>query len=219
MNKKLFIFDADGTLFDTDQAIFETWKMVGEKLNIKTFEEYQDYTNMVKNIGWQQFFRSIGFDPKTQIPVVTDIFEEIGPEIFAQKANWFKNAKSTIEELEESGHQVAIATNSVRAVFQPFLDTLNNDLRVHDTRSHLAKPEPDMILDHIKNFGATPENTYMIGDSTTDIIAGTKANVKTCLARYGTHLTKEQISNHKTNTPDFKIDNIIDCPSDILSIQ
>ena len=42
------------------------------------------------------------------------------------------------------------------------------------------KPKPGMILDAIKKFEINPENSFLIGDSERDIIAGEKAGLKRC---------------------------------------
>ena len=42
------------------------------------------------------------------------------------------------------------------------------------------KPKPGMILNAVKEFGINPLESYLIGDSTRDIIAGKNAGLKKC---------------------------------------
>ena len=48
-----------------------------------------------------------------------------------------------------------------------------------DSGSTRRKPEPGMLLEAIEKWDIDNENSYMIGDSVSDIIAGKRAGVKT----------------------------------------
>jgi D-glycero-D-manno-heptose 1,7-bisphosphate phosphatase len=49
------------------------------------------------------------------------------------------------------------------------------------------KPKPKMLLDAIAEFGLNPEETFMVGDRTSDIEAGKNAGTKTILVKTGKH--------------------------------
>lgn len=48
-----------------------------------------------------------------------------------------------------------------------------------------CKPAPDVILRGIEALDADPEDSLMVGDAPSDIVAGKRAGVKTCAVRYG----------------------------------
>lgn len=56
-----------------------------------------------------------------------------------------------------------------------FCTSLESD---NDTR---RKPNPEMIYEAIERFDANPDNTYILGDSNTDILAGKQAGINTIL--------------------------------------
>jgi HAD superfamily hydrolase (TIGR01509 family) len=56
---------------------------------------------------------------------------------------------------------------------------------VQGTDGFPCKPAPDVILRGIEALGAKPEDCLTVGDSTSDMIAGKRAGVKTCAVRYG----------------------------------
>ena len=49
----------------------------------------------------------------------------------------------------------------------------------------MQKPDPLPILKALTNLNANPEETLYIGDTLTDVVAASAANVKTLLALYG----------------------------------
>jgi len=69
------------------------------------------------------------------------------------------------------------------------------------------KPSPIPVLETIKQFAVTPEETLFIGDNYTDIESGNSAGCKTCFCTYG----YGKLSQVK---PDFQIDS----PQDIQKL-
>lgn len=64
------------------------------------------------------------------------------------------------------------------------------------------KPEPGLITDLMRVYNIDPDNSYMVGDSHTDVIAGTKAGIQTVLV--GT-LKCDACQRLQGNHPDFII--------------
>ena len=75
-------------------------------------------------------------------------------------------------------------TNSSRAILDQF-GLLPHFNHVQGTDGFPSKPAPDVILRGIEALAARPEECLMVGDSTSDIVAGKRAGVKTCVVRYG----------------------------------
>ena len=57
-----------------------------------------------------------------------------------------------------------------------------------EENSPRRKPEPGMLLEAINNWNIAPAESWMVGDSINDIVAGKKAGVKTIL------VTNEELS-------------------------
>jgi HAD superfamily hydrolase (TIGR01509 family) len=75
-------------------------------------------------------------------------------------------------------------TNGSRAILEQFGLLAYFD-HVQGTDGFPCKPAPDVILRGIAALGAIPEECLMVGDASSDIIAGRRAGVKTCAVRYG----------------------------------
>ena len=73
---------------------------------------------------------------------------------------------------------------------------------VQGTDGFPAKPEPNVILESLKVFGATPEQCLFVGDSPADMEAGRRAGVKTCAVLWG-YGNREEMARWE---PDFWIE-------------
>jgi phosphoglycolate phosphatase len=75
-------------------------------------------------------------------------------------------------------------TNGSRAIPEQF-GLLSYFDHVQGTDGFPCKPAPDVILRGIQALGIGREDSLMVGDSPSDIVAGKRAGVKTCAVRYG----------------------------------
>lgn len=73
---------------------------------------------------------------------------------------------------------------------------------VDETTSWRLKPNPGMILEAIEKWNIDTDNSWVIGDSAKDIIAGKRANIKSVLV--GINSETEEIE------PDYRVSNLID---------
>ncbi|WP_457560331.1 phosphoglycolate phosphatase [Caminibacter sp.] len=155
-----------------------------------------------------------------------------GMEIKAIDENLFKKAKeiflnhyknnlttSTIlypkvkETLLKIPHKKAIITNKPEEFVRPILKHLDIemfDLILGGESLPEKKPSPLPLLYACKNFGISPDEALMIGDSANDILAAKKAGIKIIALNYG-YNQGENISKHN---PDF----IFNKFSDILKV-
>lgn len=92
-------------------------------------------------------------------------------------------------------------TPTTRAVLEmfgllPYFD------HVQGTDGFPAKPEPNVIFESLKVFGAKPEECLFIGDSPTDMEAGRRAGVKICAVTWG-YGRREEMARWE---PDYWLD-------------
>ena len=57
-----------------------------------------------------------------------------------------------------------------------------------ETRS---KPDPQMLVELMRQFGTTPERTVMVGDTTHDLQLAANAGAPSIAVSYGAHQTSE----------------------------
>ena len=79
-----------------------------------------------------------------------------------------------------------------------------------NTGSKRRKPEPGMLLEAIEKFGIDPSQSWMIGDTDSDMIAGKRAGVKTILI--SDLVESDNADYHYLNHKEFieKLNEIID---------
>ncbi|MCK4819636.1 HAD family hydrolase [bacterium] len=95
-----------------------------------------------------------------------------------------------------------------RFYYSPYLEDakIENFRKKHDSR----KPAPGMILQAEKDFKINLKKSFMIGDSSRDIIAGKKAGCQTVLVLTGNGKMACQELKRQNLKPDFIAENLLD---------
>jgi len=212
--KKLIIFDADGTLFDSHHSIYQVWLIIAERFNRilfkneKHFEEiYQKYHGK-----WEEYsIKELGFSEKDFDKIIEIWLEEV-ENVYIKYTEWFEYMIYVLKELENRGYIIAIATNNSEKLFSKFFSTIGKEYKIHDQISHkeVQKPEPNMIIDHMINFGISAEHTFMVGDTKMDLEAARNAGVTSIWAKYGSLQESSQLEG--------LYDNILESPKCLLEI-
>ena len=120
-------------------------------------------------------------------------------------------------------------------------DKMNNELAIHDAHidaiymcphhpekgfpgeipelkidCHCRKPKPGMILDAIAEYNIDKKNSWMIGDSLTDVAAGKNADVKTIFISTGGGSGRKDEKDHEHLIPDLTCHDLLDAVKNIL---
>ena len=102
----------------------------------------------------------------------------------------FAGVEQTLQQLNEAWHSVAIATGKSRRGLDRALEKTGLAPLFHATRcgeESANKPQPDMLLDLMRELGAEPAKTVMIGDTTHDMLMASNAGVAGIAVTYGAH--------------------------------
>lgn len=200
--KKAVLFDIDGTLLDAWDFIFDSVK------NSVAIHKLPDLTeeNIKKAIGkpLAEFYEVLmpGIDPvllsQTHREFQEKNFHLIKP---------FAKTKQTLKKLKDRGFLIAAVSNRIRksvlhslklAKISGFFDVIVSADDVNN-----PKPHQEHLLVALKKLKVKPDNSYMVGDTDQDILAGKNANIKTIGVTYG-FLGKDIIKHN----PDYLIDDI-----------
>lgn len=178
MKYKYFIFDLDGTLIDTDEAILKTWQRTLqdyvydfplEKLKV-VFGITQDLAFQKLNVTadddflakWQNYYPSYG-----------------------QKASFFADAVNTLRELKKHGCVLGVVTSRYRVECEKYFSHLSLseyfDTVICADDTVLHKPAAEPLLKYMSVTGAKPSECVYVGDMPTDIECATAARVDSCL--------------------------------------
>jgi len=184
-NKKLLLFDLDGTLIDSVPDLANSINFMLQQLNKNTFDE-----NTIR--AW------VGNGAKTLVQrALNGENNDHALEIFLQHyknhlcktTTLYPHVKETLEALYKQGFTLAIITNKPYAFISPILEALKIDkyfsLVIGADSLTEKKPHPLPLLHVSEKLGFSKEETLMIGDSKNDILAAKAAGIESIGVSYG----------------------------------
>ena len=185
---ELLIFDWDGTLMDSAAAIAEALQAACADLDLPVPPTSE--ARYVIGLGLTDAMKHILPDlPDSDYPKVVDRYRLH----FLKRdggTSLFEGAREMIEDLRERGYMLAVATGKSRRGLDRVLEKTGLGPLFHATRcgeESATKPQPDMLLDLMRDLGATPTQTLMIGDTTHDLQMAINAGVESVAVSYGAH--------------------------------
>lgn len=183
-NKKVIIFDVDGTLLDMKNLILQSYT--------HTFTVYG-----LGNITWRNLTPLMGFPLKECYEILTkktEVNSFCKTHVDFQKKNLFMaqpflNTLQTLKILKEKkiklvaftsrSKETSIKTLKMTNIFQYFNVIISREDVL------LPKPDPEGLLKVLNKYKISKDYAYMVGDTSTDIQTGKNARVKTIGASYG----------------------------------
>jgi phosphoglycolate phosphatase len=201
MKGLIILFDLDGTLIDSTDAILESFEYSFEK---KEFF-FQGNTEDIKNlIGYPLdiMYEKLGVQEK-QINEFVQIYKERYREISTGMTTLLDNAKEAIE-LASKYARLGVVTTKTTNYSIPLLENMELmqyfECIVGRQEVENPKPHPEPILKamDIMEISTNNYDIYMIGDTKLDLIAAREAKIKSVavLCGYGKIEELSQYTNH-----------------------
>ena len=198
MNRKLIIFDFDGTLGDTRRNIVTTMQMTFAELHLPNRSEEACAATI--GLPLEGCFQTL-FPELSEQAVLT--CAETYRRIFAENLqtmnpNPFPGVVETLKRLKQQGHTLTIASSR----FHASLEELTRNMGMADAFSLLvgsndvkqAKPNPEPVLNTLKALHFDASQTLVVGDMAVDILMGANAGAKTCGVTWGNG-TREELES------------------------
>ncbi|QOG12313.1 HAD family hydrolase [Arcobacter sp. FWKO B] len=196
--KRIILFDLDGTVIDSTDAIVETFFYVFEK---KQLDLGVNDENIKKLIGYPLdiMFEDLGVD-KRFVNEFVDEYKLRYRDISKAQTTLLKNAKESLEVASKFA-RLGVVTTKTGMYSKPLLEHLGIDFYFECLigREHVQnpKPHPEPIYKAIEqmNVNIKENDIYMIGDTKLDLIASKNAGINGVgvLSGYG---TKEELQEH-----------------------
>ncbi len=175
-----YLFDADGTLFDTVDMICTCFQYVADK-----------YAG--KNLAREMIIKGIGLPLAEQIAhhlgnagdhaVIADDYRDYQLTILSTSVTLFPLVTETLQALKDAGKQLGIVTSRKRPSLERMLATTGTEkyfdvlITPEDTGRH--KPHADPVLKAMALLGAERTRTVFTGDALYDIESGARAGIDT----------------------------------------
>lgn len=175
---KHFIWDFDGTLVDTYPNLVRYMTLALSDFGI-TVEPVEILEKMMENIPYAIEYYTQRYD-LTELKERYDYHYSIGK---TDDVQTFENVTAVLQRIQQMGGYNYIYTN--RGIT---LDALLDKIQLRDYFTEIIKagdpefeykPSPRPILYLMKKYGATPDNTAMVGDRKCDLESGYQAGCKT----------------------------------------
>lgn len=205
-NKKVILFDLDGTLIDTDKLIFMSYRYLFQKYGNgyePTFSEYISFLGPTLMETFPKYF-------KEDVGLLLKEYREYGAKNDKYFLSPIKGANEVVAELERRGYKLAIVSSKIRKAIINNLKDLALDKYFSfivgaDEVEGRYKPDPYGINVALNYFGVTSDEAIMVGDSMGDIKCARNANVTRVAVNYS---LKGKF--YKDEDIDYAIDSLYD---------
>ena len=191
MNKnKIILFDLDGTLIDSTDAIVSTFYHSFKELNFDFKGNDEDIKSLI-GYPLDIMYKELGVD-ESKVWDFVDSYKNRYREISVEQTTLLENAYEAVE-LASKFARVGVVTTKTRTYTMPLLENFNiaQFFEVVTGRENVQnpKPHPEPILVTLEqmNYDKNIDSVWMIGDTKLDLIAANEANVNSIgvLCGYG----------------------------------
>jgi HAD superfamily hydrolase (TIGR01549 family) len=172
-----FIFDLDGTLFDSSEQILRAANLARKIYNHP--ELSKESADLVIGLEACELFSDLLLSPTEASKLVKEFRDFLLKEVLLGNTTYPK-ATQLLKTIQEAGHLTGVATSKPQYLAEAVVanSSLREYLReIHGTGPALPKPEPDVVLNCVRALGAS--KAFMVGDRVEDIAAGIAAGVRT----------------------------------------
>lgn len=199
MTIKVIVFDFDGTIAGTQDAIVRIINRLSEEFGYKPAS--QEELAQIRNLSSREIVKQSGISI-FKIPfLLRRVKLELGKEITGLEP--VQGIEQALFELRNQGNRLGIVTSNVKENVIAFLE--NNNLQelfdfIYSGTTLFGKQK--VIMQLLKQNHLVPEAVVYIGDETRDIDAAKKSQVKVIAVSWGFN-SQSALAKHQ---PDFLID-------------
>lgn len=175
------VFDADGTLFDTETLMHKIWVEVGQELNFtRPSQEYLDFVGLNRTALLALMAERYGDDFDGYGYLIRCV-DRLAQHIDREGVPLKPGAREILEFLHERGIPAALATSTqrIRTNRRLELSGLAPYFQATITGDEVSKgkPDPEMYLTACQNLGVPPHRAIAVEDSKNGILSAHAAGM------------------------------------------
>lgn len=203
MNKKLIIFDVDGTVWDSERDVFASFNHT-----LKTLAGFEITKEQFKTLAGMplgaMFEKMLPDDKKHLSGEYEKAYKKyyIDEEHFSDETVLFKGVKETIDKFKENGFHMAIASSKPKRILDKMVSAFNLsgfDYVLGTEESNFKhKPDPEIVNYIMDKLNVSKEDSVIVGDSKSDILTGKNAGIDTVAVTYGYDKAENLINANPT---------------------
>jgi phosphoglycolate phosphatase len=185
MSRPVILFDLDGTLIDSTEAILESFKVAFESFG----ESVPPVEKIKKEIGHtlENMFLTLGVE-ESQIKAHVHAYKMHYRIISCQKTILLEGAREAVKEASQFATLgiVTTKTGEYSKILLEYMDLMNH-FDVLIGREHVTHPKPhaEPILKALKSIEHDINSVWMIGDTPMDILSARNAGIKSVAVTSG----------------------------------
>lgn len=179
---KAALFDLDGTLIDSNDAI--VWCVNELMRNLSLPPAKPDEIIKLIGVGLTPLLRQFIPEPEAHIEEYRRLYRQG----FAEKTKVYKGAAELLNGLREEGLKTGIVTNRNQELA---LDIVSHfgmdklvDVLIGEGDGLPLKPDPAVVFEACRRVKVDAKDTLMIGDTEIDIVTGKNAGCRTVLVNH-----------------------------------
>ncbi len=217
-DRRLIIFDLDGTLIDSAPDLAHTVNAALIDMNLTPFAKH-DIQNFVGNgakVLVERALAARGIRDDALTTTALSVFYDNYRRAPCVDTVLYDGVKAGLDVLSTQ-YVMAIATNKPYEFVPPILKTLGIDgyfdVVLGGDSLPVKKPDPAPLLHICQVLDVPIERAFMVGDSKNDVLAGQQAGMTTCALTYGYNYD----TPIQDSQPDYCFDNFSDLVDFLLA--